>query len=181
MRYLLCLALLSAVSLPAQTPESDRSTLQTLLSEVQQLRVAIERSTLLGARTQIAINLMQAQQSRVERLAQELDKTRKDLVDMQAEKPKTAARAKMFEESISTTTDPQARKDMEQALSLYKIDIEQFAAREQDRRAREAELNTQLLAEQGRLADLQGRIADMERLLDQAIQITIVTGKTGAR
>jgi len=174
MRYLLCFALLAAIPLPAQTPESDRSTLQTLLSEVQQLRVAIERSTLLGARTQIAINLMQAQQSRVERLSQELDKARRDLLDIQGEKPKLAERIKSMEEFLASATDPNTRRDTEHGLAVAKIDADQFTAREQDRRAREAELNTQLLAEQGRLTELQGRIADVERLIDQAIQQTIL-------
>ncbi len=173
MRHLLCLALLTAASLSAQTSESDKSTLQTLLSEVQQLRIAIERSTLLGARTQIAINLMQAQQSRVERLAQELDKTRRDLLDIQAEKPKFAERIKSMEEAVAASTDPNFRRDTEHGLTMTKIEADQITAREQDRRAREAELNTQLLAEQGRLSELQGRIADMERLIDQAIQQTI--------
>ena len=38
------------VALLAQTPDADQRVLQTLLSEVQQLRIAIERQTLLVCR-----------------------------------------------------------------------------------------------------------------------------------
>src|SRR5690349_11206536 len=50
--------------LVAQPAETDQRVLQTLLSEVRQLRAAIERSTLLGVRTQLAISQLQLQESK---------------------------------------------------------------------------------------------------------------------
>ena len=174
MRYSMFAVLLVIPAwLPAQTADADRGTLQALLNEVQQLRIAIERSTLLGARTQIAINLMQAQEGRVDRITQELEKTRKEILEAQAEKPKLASRVKMIEEFLTTVTDAASRKQMEHDMNMSKLEGEQLSAREQDRSARESELSSQLRAEQSRLVELQGRIADMERMLDNAIQQTI--------
>jgi hypothetical protein len=66
MRHLGILLLAACpAALLAQTPDADQRVLQTLLSEVQQLRIAIERQTLLGTRTQIAISQLQLQESRV--------------------------------------------------------------------------------------------------------------------
>ena len=71
MRYLGIL-LLAASPLWAQPAENDPRILQTLLSEVQQLRLAVERSTLLGTRTQLAISQLQLQEAKAERLSREL-------------------------------------------------------------------------------------------------------------
>ena len=49
-------------------PEPDQRITQTLISEIQQLRLAIERSTLLTARTQLATSQLQLQETAVARL-----------------------------------------------------------------------------------------------------------------
>ena len=174
MRYLNFLTLLAIPALlPAQTPDPDRATLQALLSEVQQLRIAIERSTLLGARTQIAINMMQVQEGRAARISQDLDKVRKDILDIQGERPKIAERLKGFEEVLPTLINPNERRDIEAAMKQIKLDQDHLAAREQDRHARESELASQLQTEQSQLAELRARITEMQRALDNAIQQTL--------
>jgi hypothetical protein len=72
MRPLVFLLITCPFAALAQPTENDSRTLQTLLSEVQQLRVAIERSTLLGARTQLAISQLQLQEGKAERLSKDL-------------------------------------------------------------------------------------------------------------
>jgi hypothetical protein len=51
-----------------QATESDPRMLHTLISEVQQLRLAIERSTLLNARAQLSLTQLQLQENTVARL-----------------------------------------------------------------------------------------------------------------
>ena len=63
MRYLPLFFLTAAAW--GQAADSDSHLLQALLTEVQQLRVAIERSTLLGTRTQLVISKLQMQETRV--------------------------------------------------------------------------------------------------------------------
>ena len=77
MRYIgIFLLAACPITLFAQPAETDQRVLQTLLTEVQQLRVAIERSTLLGARTQLAISQLQLQESKTERLSREFQALR---------------------------------------------------------------------------------------------------------
>ena len=71
MRYLVFFAL--PFALAAQSAEPDQRITQTLISEIQQLRLAIERSTLLNARTQLAISQLQMQEATVARLSQQLN------------------------------------------------------------------------------------------------------------
>ena len=58
MRVLVLFAL--PIVLAAQPAESGDKVTQALISEIQQLRLAIERSTLLNARTQLAISQMRS-------------------------------------------------------------------------------------------------------------------------
>lgn len=68
--------LLAPALLIAQPPGSDQRLTQTLITEIQQLRLAIERSTLLGARTQLAIGLLQLQDAALVRLSQQYSEVR---------------------------------------------------------------------------------------------------------
>src|SRR3954468_18393201 len=74
MRYLAFLAV--PFVLAAQSAESDQRITQALISEIQQLRLAIERSTLLNARTQLAISQFQLQETTVARLTSQLTEVR---------------------------------------------------------------------------------------------------------
>ena len=85
MRYLPLLFLTAAAW--AQTTDSDPRVLQSLLTEVQQLRVAIERSTLLGTRTQLVISKLQMQETRASQLSRELANLREEGPNIATEKP----------------------------------------------------------------------------------------------
>ena len=73
MRYLLFFL---PFVLAAQSAESDQRVTQTLISEIRELRQAIERSTLLNARTQLAISQLQLQETAVVRLTSQLNEVR---------------------------------------------------------------------------------------------------------
>jgi hypothetical protein len=55
-------------------------------------------------------------------------------------------------------------------VKRYKIDVEAMAARQQQAQAREAEMATQAHLEQGRLSELNERVNQMERDLDEALR-----------
>jgi chromosome segregation ATPase len=161
--------LLIPVSAIAQTPNAERQTLQTLLVEVQQLRAAIERSTLLGTRTQIVMQRIQIQEARTARLSQEVDRVRREIAELERAKPEMAAQVRALEERLAPTTDPNGRLAMEAEVKHTKLRLEQLGAQEQQTRAREADLANQLQTEQGRLTELHDRVNTMERALDAAI------------
>src|SRR5713101_3329534 len=72
---LVCLCLAAR----AQAPASDVQTLQALLTEVHQLRIALERSTQIAPRIQIAVERLKLQQEQVARVSRQLQDLRHEL------------------------------------------------------------------------------------------------------
>src|SRR5216684_8460627 len=90
---LVCLCLAAR----AQAPASDVQTLQALLTEVHQLRLALERSTQIAPRIQIAVERLKLQQEQVARTAQQLDELRRDLDRRRSEQAKIQQRMQAME------------------------------------------------------------------------------------
>jgi hypothetical protein len=153
----------------AQSAESDPRVVQTLISEIRELRQAIERSTLLNARTQLAISQLQMQETAVGRLSSQLN-------DVRSQGMATSGAAKRFSDMVAdleqrrtTVTDPKARAQVEEDLKHMKFQMEQTTAMETARVTREGELAMQLQQAQSQIAASRGRIEEMERALDAAI------------
>jgi hypothetical protein len=170
MRYLTLLLLTSAAW--AQTADSDSRVLQSLLTEVQQLRIAIERSTLLGTRTQLAISKLQMQETRASQLERELVSVREESSSIASEKARLSDSLKQAEEARTSPqfSSPESRSDLESRIRQMKLAIDDYTARETRRAAREGELASQAQAAQSEVADSRSRIAEMERALDIALQ-----------
>jgi hypothetical protein len=81
MKYLLKLGLLAflpalAVTAPAAAQtNSDNATIQSLLAEVRQLRLAVERSLSLTPRMQLLLQRAQVQEQKVARISQQLTRS----------------------------------------------------------------------------------------------------------
>ena len=171
MRLIPVLAILMiGVPLSAQTPQADTSTLPALLAEVRQLRIAIEQSTLIGNRIQIALMRMQMQQARVERMSQDIDRSQRDLEQFESERSGAKRVLKEVESQLDKTTDPRVRADLDREVTNQKQNVEQVDARELQMQARAAELNGQMRTEQANLSQLQGEVGDLEKALDAAIR-----------
>src|SRR3954451_24601844 len=108
MRYFTLLLLPLALS--AQSAESDQRVTQALISEIQQLRLAIERSTLLNARTQLAISQLQMQEQSVARLTTQLTEVKMQAAGMNGHRVRMSEEIKDLETARTTTTDPQKLK-----------------------------------------------------------------------
>src|SRR5437870_4872663 len=63
----------------AQTNPSESQTMQTLLSEVRQLRLALERSTLIGPRIQILVERLKLQQDHITRISRQLEDIHREM------------------------------------------------------------------------------------------------------
>src|SRR4051794_13543556 len=148
MRYLVFLAV--PLVLAAQSAESDQRVTQTLISEIQQLRLAIERSTLLSARTQLAISQFQSQEATIVRVTQQLNDVRMQAPGSAGNKARIAEYIKNTEQQRTTTSDPVM---IEAKLRELKAELEQATAMETNRAAREGELSMQLQAAQNQIAD----------------------------
>lgn len=156
--------------LAAQSPESDQRLTQTLISEIQQLRMAIERSTLLNARTQLAISQLQMQEQTIARVTTQLNDVRSQGVGTTMMKTQMAEHLKNLEQRRATTSDPKAVQQIEAEMTNAKVQIEQATAMDTARTAREGELSLQLQQTQSQIAASRARIDEMERALDAAIQ-----------
>jgi hypothetical protein len=150
--------------------ERDSQAIPALLSEVRALRLAIERSTLLGTRMQITLQRIQLQEQRTARVSQELERARREAADAQNANANITSRLKHDEDEQSATTDPVRRKQLEDVVKRMKVEAELMTTREQQSRAREAEIATQVRNEQSRLIELNDSVNQMERAHDEALR-----------
>jgi hypothetical protein len=148
-------------------PAANGATLQALLTEVRQLRVALERSTTVLPRLQLAIARYQMQQERVDRLDRELRTFRAQLASDSSSKDRMTASIKQFEDQASQTPDPAARSHIEEAAKAMKAELEQQTLREQSERTQEIEMSSLLKTEQGKLNDLSEQLNQLDRKMQQ--------------
>src|SRR5215475_11114763 len=100
------------LALFAQNSESDSKIQQALISEIQQLRMAIERSTLLGARTQLAVSQLQMQETTVARLTSQLSDIRMAAPSIARRKAEAEAQMKRWEELTPGKPEYEHAKDI---------------------------------------------------------------------
>jgi chromosome segregation ATPase len=152
----------------AQTPPpADSSPIQALLSEVHQLRLAIERSNSLGPRIQLVVERVKMQQSVVTRVSDQLESAHRELDKLQSDQTRTAEHIKTFETELSQVTDPMKRQQMDLELKVFKPEFERAQQLIEAVRGREADLSSRLRSEQATLDGLNDRLNQIERALPQ--------------
>jgi DNA repair exonuclease SbcCD ATPase subunit len=104
-------------------------------------------------------------QEQVARVARQLDDVRRELDKSRTEEPKIQQKLKTIDNEATQTTDPQKRKDLDDALRMFKLQAEQAEKSLQQLQAREGELVSQLQAEQAKLTELNDRMEQIERSL----------------
>jgi chromosome segregation ATPase len=159
----MCLA--ASAQTPPATPDS--SVIQSLLSEVHQLRLAIERTNSIGPRIQLVVERVKMQQQVVSRLSDQLETVRRDLDSRQAAETRSAEQIRNAESEINQTTDPNKRKNLEGELKDFRPMMEQMQKTTQLLQAREADLSSRLRSEQATLDGLNDRLNQIERSLPQ--------------
>ena len=158
------------LTLAAQTADSDQQVTRTLISEIQQLRLAIERSTLLNARTQLAVSQLQLQETSLSRIKQQLDDARAQAPGLNGQKVRIAETIKQLEHNRTLVSESREASDLEARIKEMNLELDQANAMEQVRAARESDLAIKLQTAQAEIVDSRTRIAEMERALDAAIQ-----------
>ena len=166
MNYFLRTGLLAMIAFPAaaQNVTADAPTIQALLSEIRQLRLALERSALLAPRMQLTMQRMQSQEQKVARISQQFETVRRQVAEQAAVPGKAAEELALLDQRLSEETDAGRRKQ----LADRRAEMKMIAARavDQSLKARESELGSSLQAEQAALDDLNQKLNAMERLLD---------------
>jgi chromosome segregation ATPase len=164
--FRLALALIFVTATSAQTPSPDTQALQALVAEIRQLRQDLQATTIATQRVQIVLYRLQMQTTLVTRAASRLDDVRASLGNVQADKKNTSVRMQLMEESIQSMQNAAERKNTEGMVVLAKSAVERLAADEQRLQSREIDAETQLRADQAKLADLQDQLDHLDKLLD---------------
>ena len=170
---LVALGLTSFTASQSLTPSSAQSaqssgelTLQALLGEVHQLRVAMQRSNLNTYHAQITIERMKLQQQRVDRLNSQLNDTHQQLIEIRTRVTQFSTAAKNAESELMKEANVAKRAEREEVLQSLKGEIEMLTQKEQQQREIESQLQTQLQLEQAKLTELNERLDALQRELE---------------
>src|SRR3954451_17641883 len=79
---------------------ADQATLQSLLTEVRQLRLALEKAMAIGPRMQVTLERIRMQDEKVSRIGRELSDTRRELAGMLSGQSRTTEQAQSLEQRI---------------------------------------------------------------------------------
>ncbi|MGH9723268.1 MAG: hypothetical protein ACRD8O_23910 [Bryobacteraceae bacterium] len=166
MTLLLRFALLPLLAFPSFAQPADPASMQALVSEMRQLRMAVERVASAVTRIQITMQRLQMQEQKVARLSDLTSQVRRDLTRTSSESAQLAEALRSSESRLAHEQDQARRKVLEDQLGAMKGAIERNARNEQLLRAQEAEVAGNLRAEQARLDDLNDRLATVEKALE---------------
>jgi chromosome segregation ATPase len=133
-------------------------TLQQLLAEVRELRLAVQKATVSHTRFQMLIERLRAQQSSIDGVNRQLDRVRAQLADLRNAKPQMEQQIKDTEELLERTLDPNGRLDMESRIKSMKAGLARIAPEEDRLRNRETTLETELQNLQAKLSELNSQL-----------------------
>lgn len=142
----------------AAAPADQDQTLQKLLNEVHELRLAVQRATANNTRFQMLIERTRLQQARVDSLSRQLENIHAQAADMKAAKPQLEQQIKDAEEQLDRTPEPNAHADLESRIKAAKANLSRMTQEEERLRNREAALDGQLQTEQLKLNELNSQL-----------------------
>ena len=148
-----------------QATSSDSQTLRALLSEVRELRQALQVSLGRIQSAQILLSRLQIQEVAVTRASQHLDDVRSKLAEVRVVMRSEAAEIKHFEDEAPNGENA---AQVEEALKRAKSDLEASTNLEQQRQATETEAEEQLRTEQDKLNSLETQLDELIRDMGDA-------------
>jgi len=151
-----------------QAQAKDSDTLQKLLVEVHELRQSIEGMTVASQRVQIALYGLQLQDSAIDRAEHRAEAAHDNCQGVERGRQQSALELQVMENRVTPVTqqgpETEARR---QTVSDLKNRLEKQDADVRTCQASEAEAATQLRNEQSKMAELQDRIARLDKALEQ--------------
>jgi len=141
-------------------------TMQALLNEVRQLRLAIQRSNLSAYQAQLIIERMRSQRQHVDRLTERLRDTRERIANGKIPQAEFQHELKRIEGRLSQEREAERRQDMEEQQDMFKTRLAALAKEETRLQEVESQLAAQLQIEQARLAELDDQLDSLRRELE---------------
>jgi hypothetical protein len=158
-------ACIAALTVPLIAQSGSGDTLAALLSEVHQLRIAMERAATTTPQIQLLGTRLAVQNERLARADQDHENVRQELEGLSATIAQMSAQAQELERLGGQEANPEQQRRMESEQGAAKRQIAEMTIREQRLRARESDLAAALAAEQNQWADLNRRLDEAERSL----------------
>ena len=152
----------------AQTTPTESQTLQALLAEVHQLRQDLQTASTATRRAQILIYRLYAQEAAVARASQRFDEAKSAVDQCQAQRKWQALQIKQYEDRRDHAEEATERKQLEDAISSLKSQMETWSPEEQEAQSKEIELAQQLRTEQAKLDQLQDELDQLDRAVMNA-------------
>jgi chromosome segregation ATPase len=150
---------LAQTNKPGESAKGDSDqTLKQLLTEVRELRLAVQRATVSNTRFQIVIERVRVQQAHVDALSRQLENMHSQVAEMKAAKPQMEQQIKDAEDLLDRTPDPSAHADLESRIKGGKANLARLTQEDERLRNREAALDTELQAAQAKLNELNGQL-----------------------
>lgn len=160
-----CIFLLAFVTAAfGQSPDTVLT--QTLITEIRALRQDIEATTIASQRVQIALYRLQSQTALMAGAQQRLDAARQRVLEVQTNRRHMTDELAGMEERSRNFPDGPQKKEFEAQLPRIKAEIEGLAVEESQRRSAEVDAETQFRAAQGRLAETQALLDQLDKALD---------------
>jgi chromosome segregation ATPase len=159
------------VSAQSDKQSNDAQPLQALLSEVRQLRLALQKSNLIVYRSQITIERIRAARGRVDLLTGKLEQVRNEIAEMDLQLPQAAERIKLMEGVASEeAVGSGPRKAFDSEVTEMKSQLDNSKKRQSQLRDREAQLTQQLNIEKAQLDELDNRMEMLDRELESEMR-----------
>jgi len=149
----------------------DAQTLQALLTEVRQLRLALQKSNLIAYRSQITVERMRSARGRIDLLTGKLEQIRNEISEMDLQFPQAAGRIKQMEALAGEEAlAADRRKQVEWEITDLKSQLDNSKQRQSQLRDRETQLTQQLNSEKAQLDELDGRMEMLDRELESEMR-----------
>jgi HAMP domain-containing protein len=157
-----------SLSSPGQTVEPQMRTMEAVLSELRQLRQDLQAAAVATRKAQIVIYRLHVQAAVVERATERLENAKNELDQLESQKKTMTEQIKQFEEIEDRAETAQQRKQYEDYITRYKANLEAEVPREQELRAKQIELETDLRTEQAKWDRLQDELDRLENSLENS-------------
>ena len=137
--------------------DSDQ-TLKQLLTEVRELRIALQRASFNNSRFQMLIERLRVEQTHVDSMRRDLEGVRAQLSELQTVKPRLEQQLKEAQDELDRTTDPSAHSSVESRIQDLKTNLARFATELERLRGRETALDSEFQSAQAKLNELNSQL-----------------------
>jgi hypothetical protein len=157
----------AAVCQSPACPEAQ--TLQSLLTEVHQLRQDLQTVSVAARRAQILIYRLYVQEAIVQRASENLNNTKTALDAIRTNRGFQTEQIKQFEEAKDSSDDPTYRKQMDDMIARLRSRLEAENSVEQEMQAKEIELEEELRTERAKFEQEQAKLDELDNALENPV------------